>query len=690
MWLGRHRDRRVGILGLVALIAVQGCGSVTPSRDTPVTPSATASPVPSTRPAAKIVIGVHVGAEQVGELPGFHSSDVPLFPALPNGDWWDQVVRRLVYSGVYRLDEAGQAVPDLAAELCKSTDDRLIITCKLRDARFHDGVALTASDVAFTFETLASADCNADQAPAHCVSHLASADAPDAHTVRFHLSEPDATFLTVALPDILIESRDRVTASYARFLAGSRGAKPAVYEAEAKRMGNALDGGQPDCARLIVDGETAVGALGLQPWSRDEFNLNPGNTFADCRYVDGLARTLAEAARSLLLEESGDRFGAIGAAYRILDYHDDLPVGSGPWKVVDIEPGTRMELVAFDAFHRERPATSAMEVRLIRTKADAVNAVRLHSIDWLVQPFASQAPTFLREALAGDESGLTLTRYQADTWFGMLYNVRPGALFSDDRLRQAVELCIDKEAMVETATGGQSKSIQSPVLPSSWAYEKAVPAPAKDINGAMALIERSGWRRDANGFYAKNGVPLAAKVPVREGRLERLKFLRLLQDQVRDCGMDIEPYATKEMDRVLYWPLEVPGTEPLRHWDLAFNGQISTGGPGDPALDDSIFLASDVTTEENWDGNNLMGYVNDDVDRLLRKARATYIPGERAKLYRDYQLILAKTRPMLFAYALQVVEARSDQLTSKDGPLSVSSATWWWQLEKLVKNDPVP
>jgi hypothetical protein len=59
-------------------------------------------------------------------------------------------------------------------------------------------------------------------------------------------------------------------------------------------------------------------------------------------------------------------------------------------------------------------------------------------------------------------------------------------------------------------------------------------------------------------------------------------------------------------------------------------------------------------------------------------------------LYRDYQLILAKTRPMLFAYALQVVEARSDQLTSKDGPLSVSSATWWWQLEKLVKNDPVP
>jgi ABC-type transport system substrate-binding protein len=625
---------------------------------------------------------VHIGDDETGVLPGFAPSDMPLFPALANGHWWDHVVRRFVYSGVYRLDGAGEPVEDLAANPCTWSEDLLTITCRLRDAQFHDGAPLTAEDVAFTFE-LQGSDACLERDGARCVENLASADAPDAHTVVFHLSKPDATFLTVALPDVLIESRDRIQASYDRFLARSAQAKPDDLAAEAKRIMDALDGQPPDCSGLIADGEMAVRALGLKPWNPAEFNLGPDHAFVPCAYAESLARVLREAARSLSLGGTE----AIQAAYRILDYQNELPVGSGPWKVVDIDAGTRMDLEAFDSFHRGPPATSAIEVRLIRSKADAVSAVRDRAVDWLLQPQAGQAPYFLRDGLDGDEEGLTMNLYESPSWFAVFYNLRPGALFAEARLRKAIELCIDKDETVATMSRGQFRAIQSPVLPSSWAYEGALKAPSRDVEQATALIRDAGWSIGADGIYEKDGSRLSAVVPVRSDRPERLAFLRLLEDQVKECGMEITPLEATHMDEALFWPHVVPGTD--QPWDLVFNGLVGPP-PDDPGLSDTIFQSSHITSSENPNDDNLMGYESKEVDALLKKARETYVLEERARLYRQYQLILADDRPLLFAFVLRLVEVRSEQLTSTVGPLPSSSATWWWQLETLVKNQPPP
>ena len=105
-----------------------------------------------------------------------------------------------------------------------------------------------------------------------------------------------------------------------------------MVAADAEQINLALEGDDPDCAVLIADGEIAVLDLGLEPWSRDEFNLGPDNAFVPCGYAESLGRILSEAAMSLSLDRSGDRIGAIEAAYRFLDYHDELPVGTGPGK----------------------------------------------------------------------------------------------------------------------------------------------------------------------------------------------------------------------------------------------------------------------------------------------------------------------------------------------------------------------
>jgi ABC-type transport system substrate-binding protein len=629
---------------------------------------------------AKVVVGVNVGHFATGAFEGFHDSDMPLFPGLANGHWWDVAVRRFVFSGVYRSNEAGEPVPDLAAEMCTWSKDLLDISCMLRPANFHDGTPLTAKDVAFAFELQASPACRE-----RCVPVLRSVTAIGDHEVVFHLRTPDATFLTVALPDVLIEQRAVIEASYARFRAGVGDADPDLLKQEAGRITNAITSNDQECAATADEAEGRVLALGLQPWSRDEFAMGQDKAVEPCAYAEYLARVLADTADSLTL----DGVDAIAAAYRALDYQDDVPVGSGPWKVRAVAPGRRLDLEAFDDFHFGRPATASLEVQLIRTREDAVAAARDASVDWLIQPFASQAPYLLVDGLEPGDDSLSLTTNDQPTWFAMFYNVRDGALFSDPRLREAVELCIDKDETVAAATRDLYRAIQSPILPTSWAFEKTLTAPARDVDAATKLIEGSGWRRSQGGVYTKDGRRLAADVLLTEKRPDRLQFLRLVEAQVRDCGMEIRPRPVPSdvMNTALYWPHHLPGTNV--QWDIVMNGLIGFG-PYDPGLEDSVLRTSDISSEDNEDGENIGGYSNPVVDQRLDEARSTYAIRDRARIYSEVQNIVAEDRPILFAWAVRQVEARSGRLRSTAGPLSGSSVTWWWRLEKLVLDQPEP
>ena len=60
-------------------------------------------------------------------------------------------VNRFIYNALYRLDDHLEPIPDLASGLCDVAADLLTITCQLREARFHDGSALTADDVVYTY-----------------------------------------------------------------------------------------------------------------------------------------------------------------------------------------------------------------------------------------------------------------------------------------------------------------------------------------------------------------------------------------------------------------------------------------------------------------------------------------------------------------------------------------------------------
>ncbi len=129
----------------------------------------------------------------------------------------------LVFNGLVRYDGQYQLVGDLA-ESWEVSEDGLHITFHLRDGvRFHDGVPLTARDVAFTYQV--TMDPRTLTAYRGDFEPVASVEVPDDRTLRVIYREPFAPALSTwsahVLPRHLLEGADINTTELGRHPVGS-------------------------------------------------------------------------------------------------------------------------------------------------------------------------------------------------------------------------------------------------------------------------------------------------------------------------------------------------------------------------------------------------------------------------------------------------------------------------------------
>ena len=121
----------------------------------------------------------------------------------------------IIFSGLMKYDAKGAPVPDLA-ESCSFDRPTNTYTFTLREGvTWHDGKPFTAEDVVFTYDALTK-DKNLASSITSNYQDITSIAAPDARTVVFTLSQPNAAMLdnfTIGiLPRHLFAGRDINTA----------------------------------------------------------------------------------------------------------------------------------------------------------------------------------------------------------------------------------------------------------------------------------------------------------------------------------------------------------------------------------------------------------------------------------------------------------------------------------------------
>jgi len=221
-------------------------------------------------------------------------------------------VQRLVFDGLLTLDDRGEYVPRLAAEVPTvenggvSADGRTY-TFRLRHGvKWQDGSPFTAADVEFTWKLITDPKL---PVPSRVVwQDVTRVETPDPHTVRFHFAKPSLAFLgTVAsdrgyiVPRHLLEGKDVVGSELGRKPVGTG---PFVVKEWAAgshvllaRNADYWDAGRPQLDEIlvrIVPGTAGQRAL-LQ---RGEADLQLHVPTADVGFVRGLAEYRVVAAPS--------------------------------------------------------------------------------------------------------------------------------------------------------------------------------------------------------------------------------------------------------------------------------------------------------------------------------------------------------------------------------------------------------
>jgi len=272
-------------------------------------------------------------------------------------------------------------------------------------------------------------------------------------------------------------------------------------------------------------------------------------------------------------------------------------------------------------------------------------------------------------------------RYPDLAYVYLGYGMREGQLFADAHLRQALARCIDKARIVEAATADSGVPIESDILPASWAYQPDLRPQRRDVAAGRALIESAGWTAGADGVYARDGRRLSADILVRADDPQRVRFVQLLALQAADCGMTLTPrpvdYDTQLAPTLSAYPHHLPGSD--APFDLVVAAWATSADPDDSDL----FHSRNISSAENPSGLNRGGFSDARVDALLDDALATYDVRARARDYRAVQDLLADAQPYLFGWSPVLMDVRSRDLVSLDGPLPLDRAHWWWQLERL-------
>ncbi|MEM6429980.1 MAG: ABC transporter substrate-binding protein [Deinococcota bacterium] len=290
-----------------------------------------------------------------------------------------------------------------------------------------------------------------------------------------------------------------------------------------------------------------------------------------------------------------------------------VAVGTGPFTLAEVVPDTYVLLEAFDGYYRaDEPKLAALRYNVVPEAATRAAGLRTGTYHLLPDVDPATAQT-----LEGT-SGVTILSTQdlAYSLLGFNTTVEP---FDDPRVREAINLIINREEIVEAVYFGQAVP-GGPLSPglSDWALDtSAYSCYQYDLDRAAALLEDAGASDlsfEILSFGTNRIVSDATQV---------------IQAQLVDAGID----ATINIEEF--------GNFVQRWRNSDFDTFVSlNGGNADP--DGYLYR-----TFHSTGATNIYQFNSSEVDALLDQGRRQTSFDERSATYTELQELLACTGPVV-------------------------------------------
>ena len=289
-----------------------------------------------------------------------------------------------------------------------------------------------------------------------------------------------------------------------------------------------------------------------------------------------------------------------------------LPVGTGPFRVLELRRGERVLLERNPAYHfPDAPLLDRLEVRLFRDQQTAIDAVARGECDVL-------SNVTQREVVKSAEQRVSVVSATtlSTNFLGLHGGIKP---FDDVRVRRAIQCLVDVDAGVREAfpDARPARSLTPPGLPS---FDEAAPVQRIDVERARRLLAEAG---------VAPGTVLTCFSSQRNGQLSAAFFRRF-----PEAGLEVRCET-------------LPNDEFNRRTEGGLVGMFAGGWVADyPDADNFLYFLCNSRAQSYF----ALGYRSDKFDALTEQARATIDPTRRVELYQQAERLLREDVPMIPLY----------------------------------------
>jgi len=307
------------------------------------------------------------------------------------------------------------------------------------------------------------------------------------------------------------------------------------------------------------------------------------------------------------------------------------PVGTGAFKFVEWVAGDRVVADANVSYFRGAPRMRRVVWKLVPESAQRLQMIE----DRMADLALGVEPRHLDVSDSERGFHMLILRARDTCCYAYFFNCSRGPL-RETLVRQAVNLAIDKTAIVQSILGGAGHVLSGFVGPSLRGYDPEVEPYPFDPRKASELLREAGY---ADGLTITVDTPTSLPE-------EAVQLSRAIADQLEDVGLRVQLNITQ--DRISY------------------ANKVRGKRIGDMCCFDSTPLSTYRVLREKISARHKgawwQGYENQEVDDLLDKAQRTFDEEARTDLYRRCFRLIHDDPPWLFLYNHENIFATADEL----------------------------
>jgi peptide/nickel transport system substrate-binding protein len=221
-------------------------------------------------------------------------------------------------------------------------------------------------------------------------------------------------------------------------------------------------------------------------------------------------------------------------------------------------------------------------------------------------------------------------------YFGLTINVakdkNKGGLSQSEKVRQALDLSIDREAINQVVFNGEFTPGNQWVSPEHPYYQKSFPIRGRDVAKAKALLKEAGVT-----------LPVAVDMMVPKGA-ESEAVAQVLQSMAAEAGFDLKI-------RVIEFATSFKQAQAgeFQAFLIGWSGRI------DPDGNSYVFLHSNAPQNDG-------GYSSPEADKALEEARLITDTAQRKAIYEKLTKVVLNDEPLIYLYHRKLLIAHTTKL----------------------------